>query len=60
MNCEVYTRDMNRCSRRATRPVDRNGFCVWSCTQHGKGKVTYKLYRPWRGRHITTKRAVSK
>lgn len=43
---------------RATRPVDRNGFCVWCCVQHGKGKQTYKLYRPWRGRHITTRRAV--
>lgn len=52
MNCEAYVWSKGRrCVRRATRPCERptTGFCDWLCTQHGKGRKTYKLYRPWRG-----------
>lgn len=49
MFCEATTKRMQKCSRRATRPVEDDiGFCSWRCTQHGRGRKTYKLFRPWR------------
>jgi len=36
-----------RCGELAVRPVETPyGTCSWRCAKHGRGKKTYKIYRP--------------
>lgn len=47
MICEALSDFPSRCYELAVRPVDNDyGACAWLCAKHGKGKKTYKLYRP--------------
>jgi len=42
MNCEFHG-----CQKGAVRPVENDyGACSWRCARHGRGRKTYKIYRP--------------
>ena len=48
MTCEFYDSAAGRwCNKRAVRPVQGTyGECSWRCAKHGRGRKTYKIYRP--------------